>query len=230
MPVPGIDRTGIHPVTTRGRFISLEGIDGAGKSTHAAWIKEALLARGRTVVATREPGGTSLGEALRGLLLAHPMTHDTEALLMFAVRREHVEQVIAPALARGDWVLCDRFTDATFAYQGGGHGVPRERIEELERFIPANCRPELTILFDVPIEVSRERLERGVAHPRLAHVATDETVPRIDGDLPPGVDAPGGERGAGPRDVRLGTGETIDPVDHRRAPGERREREEALHG
>ena len=151
---------------TRGRFISLEGIDGAGKSTHAAWLKEALLTRGRTVVATREPGGTPLGEALRALLLTHPMTHDTEALLMFAARREHVEQVIDPALARGDWVLCDRFTDATFAYQGGGHGVPRERIAELERFIPANCRPDLTILFDVPIEVSRERLERGRASGR----------------------------------------------------------------
>jgi dTMP kinase len=153
-------------VTTRGRFISLEGIDGAGKSTHCAWLKEALLNRGRTVVATREPGGTPLGEALRALLLTHPMTHDTEALLMFAARREHVEQVIDPALARGDWVLCDRFTDATFAYQGGGHGVPRERIAELERFIPANCRPDLTILFDVPIEVSRERLERGRANGR----------------------------------------------------------------
>ncbi len=151
---------------TRGRFISLEGIDGAGKSTHAAWLKEALLTRGRTVVATREPGGTPLGEALRALLLTHPMTHDTEALLMFAARREHVEQVIDPALARGDWVLCDRFTDATFAYQGGGHGVPRERIAELERFIPSNCRPDLTILFDVPIEVSRERLERGRASGR----------------------------------------------------------------
>jgi len=153
-------------LTTRGRFISLEGIDGAGKSTHAAWLLQALLARGRMVVATREPGGTPLGEALRALLLAHPMTHDTEALLMFAARREHVAQVIDPALARGDCVLCDRFTDATFAYQGGGHGVPRERIEELERFIPANCRPELTILFDVPIAVSRERLERGVAKGR----------------------------------------------------------------
>ena len=153
-------------MTTRGRFISLEGIDGAGKSTHAAWLKDALLTRGRTVVATREPGGTPLGEALRALLLTQPMTHDTEALLMFAARREHVEQVIDPALARGDWVLCDRFTDATFAYQGGGHGVPRERIAELERFIPANCRPDLTILFDVPIEVSRERLERGRASGR----------------------------------------------------------------
>jgi dTMP kinase len=153
-------------VTPRGRFISLEGIDGAGKSTHAAWLQEALRARGQIVVATREPGGTPLGEALRGWLLEHPMTHDTEALLMFAARREHVEQVIGPALARGDWVLCDRFTDATFAYQGGGHGVPRERIAELERFIPANCRPDVTILFDVPIAVSRERLERSRAKGR----------------------------------------------------------------
>ena len=153
-------------MTTRGRFVSLEGIDGAGKSTHAAWLKEAIVAQGRTVVATREPGGTALGEALRALLLAHPMTHDTEAMLMFAARREHVEQVIAPALARGDWVLCDRFTDATFAYQGGGHGVVRERIAELERFIPANCRPDLTILFDVPIAVSRERLNRARAKGR----------------------------------------------------------------
>ena len=153
-------------MTPRGRFISLEGIDGAGKSTHAAWLKDALLVRGHPVVATREPGGTPLGEALRALLLAHPMTHDTEALLMFAARREHVEQVIAPALARGDWVLCDRFTDATFAYQGGGHGVPQERIAELEHFIPASCRPDVTILFDVPIEVSRERLERGRAKGR----------------------------------------------------------------
>ena len=153
-------------MTTRGRFVSLEGIDGAGKSTHAAWLKKAIMAQGRTVVATREPGGTALGEALRALLLAHPMTHDTEAMLMFAARREHVEQVIAPALARGDWVLCDRFTDATFAYQGGGHGVARERIAELERFIPANCRPDLTILFDVPIAVSRERLDRARAKGR----------------------------------------------------------------
>ena len=153
-------------MTPRGRFISLEGIDGAGKSTHAAWLKDALAAMGRMVVATREPGGTVLGEALRALLLAQPMTHDTEALLMFAARQEHVAQVIGPALARGDWVLCDRFTDATFAYQGGGHGVPQERLAELEHFIPADCRPDLTILFDVPIAVSRERLDRSVAKGR----------------------------------------------------------------
>jgi dTMP kinase len=153
-------------MTPRGRFITLEGIDGAGKSTHAAWLKDAIAALGRKVVATREPGGTALGESLRDLLLAQPMTHDTEALLMFAARREHVAQVIGPALARGDWVLCDRFTDATFAYQGGGHGVPLERLAELEKFIPGDCRPDLTILFDVPIAVSRERLDRSVAKGR----------------------------------------------------------------
>jgi dTMP kinase len=153
-------------VTARGRFISLEGIDGAGKSTHVAWLKDAIAAQGHRVVATREPGGTPLGEALRGLLLAQSMTHDTEALLMFAARREHVAEVIGPALARGEWVLCDRFTDATFAYQGGGHGVPRERIAELEHFIPADCRPDLTILFDVPVAVSRDRLDRNLAQGR----------------------------------------------------------------
>jgi dTMP kinase len=153
-------------LNTRGRFITLEGIDGAGKSTHAAWLKDALAARGVTVVATREPGGTVLGEALRGLLLSQPMTHDTEALLMFAARREHVEQVIRPALLRGDWVLCDRFTDATYAYQGGGHGVARAMIAALEQFVHGDCRPDLTILFDVPIAVSRERLDRALANGR----------------------------------------------------------------
>jgi dTMP kinase len=150
-------------LSARGRFITLEGIDGAGKSTHAAWLKEAIAARGATVVATREPGGTALGEKLRDLLLTQPMTHDTEALLMFAARREHLERVIRPALARGDWVLCDRFTDATYAYQGGGHGVALERIAELERFVHGDCQPDLTILFDVPTAVSRARLERAQA-------------------------------------------------------------------
>lgn len=142
----------------RGRFITLEGIDGAGKSTHAAWLYDALSDRGIRVVATREPGGTPLGERLRELLLAEAMAHETEALLMFAARHEHLVQVIRPALARGDWVLCDRFTDATYAYQGGGHGVDLARIRELERWIHADCRPDLTLLFDVPTGVSRERL------------------------------------------------------------------------
>ncbi len=144
----------------RGQFITLEGIDGAGKSTHAAWLVEALRARGLTVVATREPGGTRIGEVLRELLLRRPMAHDSEALLMFAARREHVLQVIEPALARGDLVLCDRFTDATWAYQAGGHRVSKALIADLERHVHAGCNPDLTLLFDVPSSVSRDRLER----------------------------------------------------------------------
>jgi dTMP kinase len=142
-----------------GRFITLEGIDGAGKSTHAAWIAARINGQGRKVVATREPGGTALGERLRLLLLNEPMTRDTEALLMFAARREHLELVIRPALVRGDWVVCDRFTDATYAYQGGGHGVPFARIRELEQWIHGDCQPDITFLFDVPTGVSRARLD-----------------------------------------------------------------------
>ena len=115
------------------------------------------------MTATREPGGTPIGEQLRDLLLHTPMTHDTEALLMFAARREHVEQVIRPALARGDWVVCDRFTDATYAYQGGGHGVAAAHIAALEAFVHADCQPDCTLLFDVPLAVSRERLQRAQA-------------------------------------------------------------------
>ena len=144
----------------RGRFITLEGIDGAGKSTHAAWLAEALSARGFSVVATREPGGTPLGEALREILLRQSMAHESEALLMFAARREHVVRVIEPALARGDCVVCDRYTDATYAYQGGGYGVSLELIGALERLLHAHCNPDLTLLFDVPGAVSRERLDR----------------------------------------------------------------------
>ena len=144
--------------TAPGRFITLEGIDGAGKSTHAAWLADALAARGHRVVATREPGGTPLGEKLRELLLHAPMSHDCEALLMFAARREHVLQVIRPALARGDWVLCDRFTDATYAYQGGGHGVDPSRIAMLAQWVHGDCNPDLTLLFDLPPNVSRTRL------------------------------------------------------------------------
>jgi hypothetical protein len=115
----------------RGRFISFEGIDGAGKSTQHAWMVDRLRQLGHTVVATREPGGTPLGEKLRGLLLSEPMHLETEALLMFAARREHVAQVIQPALARGEWVVCDRFVDASFAYQGGGRGLDWKKLEDL---------------------------------------------------------------------------------------------------
>jgi dTMP kinase len=149
-----------------GRFITLEGIDGAGKSTHTAWLAGHLEGRGKKVVATREPGGTALGEKLRSLLLHEPMLHESEALLMFASRHEHLERVIRPALARGDWVLCDRFTDATYAYQGGGHGVPYERIAELERWVHGELQPDLTFLFDVPPAVSRSRLARAEAKGR----------------------------------------------------------------
>ncbi len=144
----------------RGKFITFEGVDGAGKSTHIAAFADALRARGMQVVTTREPGGTPLGEKLRELLLHESMHLDTEALLMFASRREHIAQVIQPALERGDWVISDRFTDATFAYQGGGRQLPIARLEALEQWVHANLQPDLTLLFDVPLAVARERLNR----------------------------------------------------------------------
>ncbi|MDR5731963.1 dTMP kinase [Caballeronia sp. LZ025] len=145
----------------RGRFITFEGIDGAGKTTHLDWFRQQLdgkiAASGRRVVTTREPGGTALGETLRGILLNQPMDLETEALLMFASRREHLAQVIEPALARGDWVLSDRFSDATFAYQGGGRGLPRDKLEALERWVQGGFHPDLTVLFDVPTDTASER-------------------------------------------------------------------------
>ena len=135
-----------------GSFITLEGIEGAGKSSNLRLIRELLQAAGRRVHETREPGGTALGEALRELLLGHRhdgMADDTELLLMFAARAEHIHQLIRPALEAGDWVLCDRFTDATYAYQGGGRGIDRARIAALEDWVQAGLRPDLTLLFDV---------------------------------------------------------------------------------
>lgn len=142
----------------KGRFITVEGIDGAGKSTHMEWIAEWIRGRGHPVVLTREPGGTPLGEMLRDLLLGQPMHPDTETLLMFAARREHLDKIILPALERGHWVLSDRFTDATFAYQGGGRGIPAARLEVLEAWVQQGMQPDLTLLFDVPVAVSRARL------------------------------------------------------------------------
>lgn len=144
----------------RGKFITLEGIDGAGKSTHHGWLVDYLRQRGINVVATREPGGTPLGEKLRELLLAEPMHLETEALLMFAARREHLDKLILPALLRGDWVVSDRFTDASFAYQGGGRGLPRGKLEILEAWVQDGLQPDLTLLFDAPTEVARARLAR----------------------------------------------------------------------
>jgi dTMP kinase len=143
----------------RGKFITFEGIDGAGKSTHLAHVADLLEARGKTVVVTREPGGTALGESLRELLLHRKMHLETEALLMFAARREHLAQVIEPALARGDWVISDRFTDATFAYQGGGRNLELEKLAVLEQWVHPHLQPDLTFLFDVPLEVARARLD-----------------------------------------------------------------------
>jgi dTMP kinase len=145
--------------TETGKFISFEGIDGAGKSTHIGFVAESLAARGKTVVSTREPGGTGVGEKLRELLLHEKMHLETEALLMFASRREHLAQVIEPALARGDWVISDRFTDASFAYQGGGRGLDRAKMEALEQWVHPHLQPDLTLLFDVPLDVARARLD-----------------------------------------------------------------------
>jgi len=144
---------------TPGKFITFEGIDGAGKSTHLAYAAELLKAAGKTVVITREPGGTVLGEKLRELLLHEKMHLETEALLMFAARREHLAQVIEPALARGDWVISDRFTDASFAYQGGGRKLDRNKLEILEQWVHPHLQPDLTLLFDVPLAVARARLD-----------------------------------------------------------------------
>ncbi len=143
----------------RGKFITLEGMDGAGKSTHIPFILNCLESMGKKVVSTREPGGTELGEVLRNLLLHEKMHPETETLLMFAARREHISQVIEPALSKGVYVLSDRFTDATFAYQSGGRGVSAHKIVELERWVQGNLEPDLTILFDVPVEVSLRRLQ-----------------------------------------------------------------------
>jgi dTMP kinase len=149
----------------RGRFISFEGIDGAGKSTQHAWLVQYLRDRGRAVVATREPGGTPLGEKLRSLLLAEPMHLETEALLMFAARREHIAQVIEPALARGDWVICDRFVDASFAYQGGGRGLDWDKLKDLADWVLGDLEPDLTLIFDAPVAIAQQRLHAATANP-----------------------------------------------------------------
>ena len=146
---------------TRGRFITLEGSEGAGKSTAAAAIAEWLKSCGVELVLSREPGGTALGEKLRSLLL-DPATGDlapeSELLMMFAARAQHIQEVIQPALDRGQWVLCDRFTDASFAYQGGGRGLQFERIEALEQWLHPSLQPDITLLFDLPVEQGLQRV------------------------------------------------------------------------
>jgi len=148
-------------VTARGKFITFEGIDGAGKSTHLNWFRARLEAKlgpaQVALVTTREPGGTALGEALRDVLLHQPMQLETEALLMFAARYEHLAAVIQPALKRGDWVLSDRFSDASFAYQGGGRGLALSRLNTLEAWVQGDFQPDLTVLFDLCPKLANER-------------------------------------------------------------------------
>ena len=143
---------------TKGCFITLEGVDGAGKSTHIPWLLQTLHDHGVPVVSTREPGGTQLGEALRNLVLHQSMHLETETLLMFAARCEHLRTVIQPALEQGYWVVCDRFTDATYAYQGGGRELGARAISTLEQWVHPDCQPDRTWLFDVPLDVARARL------------------------------------------------------------------------
>jgi dTMP kinase len=145
-------------MSSQGRFITFEGIDGAGKTTHLDALEQAWRQAGREVVRTREPGGTPLAEKLRGLFLHNAMDPLTEALLVFAARRDHLLTVIEPALARGAWVLCDRFTDATFAYQGGGRGFDLDVLGTLEGWVQTGRQPDLTLLFDLPPAIAAQRL------------------------------------------------------------------------
>lgn len=162
----------------RGRFITLEGSEGVGKSTNLARVVAFLESRGLEVVQTREPGGTPRAESIRELLLdpdvEEPLDDDAELLLVFAARAQHLARMIRPALARGAWVVCDRFTDATFAYQGGGRGIPASRIAELERFVQHGLSPDLTLLLDMPVETARERVaSRGGAPDRFERERSD---------------------------------------------------------
>ncbi len=151
----------------RGRFITLEGSEGSGKSTNLAWVHQYLEQLGHRVALTREPGGTPLAERIRALLLdarETAMHSDTELLLMFAARAQHIHERILPTLERGEWVLCDRFTDASYAYQGYGRGIPLERIAQLESWVQGSLRPDLTLFLDLPVEIGLQRAgERGEA-------------------------------------------------------------------
>jgi dTMP kinase len=144
----------------QGKFITFEGVDGAGKSTHVEWFANELRSSGRAVLVTREPGGTQLAEKLREVVLHESMDAATETLLVFTARDDHLRKRILPALAAGTWVVCDRFTDATVAYQGGGKGVDPGLIEALRKMVHPNLQPDCTLVFDCPFEVSQVRMER----------------------------------------------------------------------
>jgi dTMP kinase len=186
-----------------GKFISLEGVDGAGQTTHLEYLSDYLVKQNITVLVTREPGGTNAGEQLRSILLdaTEPIEPLTELLMMFAARAEHVQKIIRPAIVAGTWVLCDRFTDATYAYQGGGRGIDSRHIEVLEHMTQGGLSPDLTFLLDLPVEIglrrrrgldrSRDRFEsldlEFKQRVRLAYLARSKTESRIlcmDGTLP----------------------------------------------
>lgn len=156
-----------------GRFITVEGIDGAGKSSHIEWLREYLTQLGHSVIVTREPGGTPLGEALRTILLNEPMSPETEMMLMFAARAEHLATVIRPALERGAWVISDRFSDATYAYQVGGRGVPEVKFAALEQWVQEGLQPDRTILFDVSVATAQARLHDTRVLDRFEREAAD---------------------------------------------------------
>jgi dTMP kinase len=158
-------------MTMTGKFITLDGVDGAGKSTHLDFVADWLRQQGREVIVTREPGGTPLGETLRELLLHREMDADTELLLMFAARQEHLARLILPALARGAWVLSDRFTDASYAYQCGGRGIAVERVAALEAWVQRGFAPDLTLLFDVSPEIAEARRSAARAADRFEREA-----------------------------------------------------------
>lgn len=164
-----------------GKFITLEGIDGAGKSSHLKFIADHVESLGHETVTTREPGGTPLGEKLRTLLLNEKMHGDTEVLLMFASRREQLLETIVPLLQSGTWVVCDRYTDSTYAYQCGGRGLPEARVATLEEWVHGNLQPDLTFLFDAPLDVARERLERSTDHPDKFEREQNEFFAKVRG-------------------------------------------------
>lgn len=162
------------------KFITIEGGDGAGKSTFIPVIKNYLESMGQEVILTREPGGTALGEKLRDLLLTHKMDLTAETLLMFAARAQHVNDVIEPALAQGKWVICDRFTDSTYAYQCAGKGFPEGSLKHLENIVQGDLRPGITFVFDVPLHVSKERLAKTGKIPDKFESEDDDFKERVN--------------------------------------------------
>ncbi len=155
------------------KFITFEGIDGAGKSSHIEAVRDCLTSRGFEVICTREPGGTALGESIRALFLNYEMSPETETLLVFAARREHLRQVVWPALARGAWVLCDRFTDATYAYQGGGRALGGAYVAKIAEIVHPGFSPALTLLFDLPPDAAHDRIVGREALDRIESEAKD---------------------------------------------------------